>query len=139
MYACVWAYLCSLWCFRLHVDMRGCALCCHHSPSFLTAIDALFINSNSIPLLSIYTLSALPFHPFQFIYLRMSTHDDCLNVPNLGMVVPDSCCISLRVQQFMFFSNTGPQSKFCSYHAASECHPLHTILLAGLTVHAEQL
>ena len=48
----------------------------------------------------------------------MNTLDFPANVPNSGMVAPDTCCISVS-------ENTGPQSKFYQELSATLSTPLH--------------
>ena len=51
----------------------------------------------------------------------MNTFAFPANVPNLSMVVPDTCCISVSEG----CGNTGPQSKFYQEVSATFSTPLH--------------
>ena len=61
-------------------------------------------------------------HPSQFSHLRLSSlRGDWLTVPNLGMVAPDSCCISFSEG----CGESGPQSKFYQEVSPTLSTPLH--------------
>ena len=63
-----------------------------------------------------------PPHPSQFSHLRLSfLRGDWLTVPNLGMVAPDSCCISFSEG----CGESGPQSKFYQEVSPTLSTPLH--------------